>query len=72
VVHPFLLGKSMTLWWLIGRQGIPSQMRWHSKEKDTLKRTPGERVERRSTNRMSPTSTTPRSSVAYELQPEET
>jgi hypothetical protein len=27
LVHPSCLAKSLTLWWLLGRQGIPSQLR---------------------------------------------
>jgi hypothetical protein len=27
LVHPSCLAKSMTLWWLLGRQGIPSHLR---------------------------------------------
>lgn len=27
LVHPSCLVKSLTLWWLLGRQGIPSQLR---------------------------------------------
>jgi hypothetical protein len=27
LVHPSCLAKSMALWWLLGRQGIPSQLR---------------------------------------------
>jgi hypothetical protein len=27
LVHPSCLAKSMTLWWLLGRQGIPAQLR---------------------------------------------
>ena len=27
LVHPSCLFKSLTLWWLLGRQGIPSQLR---------------------------------------------
>jgi hypothetical protein len=26
-VHPSCLAKSLTLWWLLGRQGIPSELR---------------------------------------------
>ena len=27
LVHPSCLSKSLTLWWLLGRQGIPSRLR---------------------------------------------
>jgi hypothetical protein len=27
LAHPSCLAKSLTLWWLLGRQGIPSQLR---------------------------------------------
>jgi len=27
LVHPSCLAKSLTLWWLLGRQGIPSHLR---------------------------------------------
>jgi len=27
IVHPSCLAKSLTLWWLLGQQGIPSQLR---------------------------------------------
>ena len=27
LVHPSCLAKSLTLWWLLARQGIPSQLR---------------------------------------------
>jgi Transglutaminase-like superfamily len=27
LVHPSCLAKSLTLWWLLGRQGIPSRLR---------------------------------------------
>jgi hypothetical protein len=27
LIHPSCLAKSLTLWWLLGRQGIPSQLR---------------------------------------------
>lgn len=27
LVHPSCLAKSLTLWWLLGRQGIPAQLR---------------------------------------------
>jgi hypothetical protein len=27
LVHPSCLAKSLTLWWLLGRQGIPSELR---------------------------------------------
>jgi hypothetical protein len=27
LVHPSCLAKSLALWWLLGRQGIPSQLR---------------------------------------------
>src|SRR6266550_6382521 len=37
LVHPSCLAKSLTLWWLLGRQGIPSHLRIGiRKEKETF------------------------------------
>jgi transglutaminase superfamily protein len=37
LVHPSCLAKSLTLWWLLGRQGISSQLRIGiRKEKDAF------------------------------------
>ena len=34
LVHPSCLVKSLTLWWLLGRQGIPSQLRVGVRKED--------------------------------------
>jgi len=63
LVHPSCLAKSLTLWWLLGRQGIPSQLRIGTrkeKEKFEAHAWVETRWNVRSTNRMSPTITTPR------------
>ena len=37
LVHPSCLAKSLTLWWLLGRQGIPSHLRIGiKKERETF------------------------------------
>jgi len=33
LVHPSCLAKSLTLWWLLGRQGIPSRLRIGTRKK---------------------------------------
>src|SRR5947199_10630068 len=35
LVHPSCLAKSLTLWWLLGRQGIPSHLRIGIRKENT-------------------------------------